>query len=232
MPGCPIRVRLAGEGRWGVVVETMSLKNVFDDVPWEEWVPQSYLVGARRVLHVEDGWLVAYSAASAGELFWASEDGQQRRSVSGARIVGFTRAPSGTILALAIGRARLGRGGVLALDHRPKGGAGEYATRLVASLPLEPSPVATGDADGRLLGFAQGFIFGVDESGRVENIHYVARNLGSVASLARSLDGTIYLGVECGVFRLVPDPASGGYREEFWSAKSGASGQWSSCVDV
>jgi hypothetical protein len=224
---CPVRVRVAGDGSNGVIAETLSILNAFDTVPWDECVPSQYLVGARRAFRVDDGWLVAYTGLGNGEMFWSSEDGRERKLLSGARVAGFTRARSGTVLALAIGRARLGRGGVLALDH---GERGEYAPRLIATLPIEPSPVAFDD-DGVLVGFAGGFIFRVDESGKVENVHYVARPVGRVASIAKSPNGVYYLGLECGILRLVPDEQEGGYREEWWSARNGASGRWTPCLD-
>jgi len=226
-PQCPMRVRVA-KGGSSVIADPLTIANAFDPVPWDECVPTPYLVGTRRALHVDDGWFVAYSGLSNGELFWSSEDGRDKRALSGARIAGFARAPSGTVLALAIGRARLGKGGVIALE-RTSDERGHYGARLIASLPLEPSPVAFDD-DGTLVGFAQGFVFRVNELGEVKNVHYVARNLGRVASIALGSDGVYYLGVECGVLRLVPEP-SGAYREEWWSARNGASGRWAPCLD-
>jgi hypothetical protein len=226
-PSCPMRVRVAGDD---VVAEPLTLANAFEPVPWGECVPPAYTVGARRVLRVEDGFLIAYDGLFHGETMWTSEDGSERRRVSGARVVGFARAPSGIVLALAIGRARLGRGGVLALEHR---GRGEWSSRLLAVLPVEPSPVAFDD-HGVLVGFAEGFVFRADETGAVENVHYVARALGRVASIARSANGTYFLGVECGVVRLVPVLASDGerpFREEWWSSRDGASGKWTACFD-
>lgn len=224
IPQCPVGVRVAGGG---VVAEPLSFLNAFDPVPWNECVPTEYVVGARRVLRVDDGWLVAYAGMSRGELFWTNDDGTEKKLLSGARVVGFSRAPSGRILALAVGRARLGRGGVLAFERRDRG---DYAPRLVASLPLEPSPIAFDDA-GRILGFAQGFVFRVDESGNVENVHYIARSVGRVASIAKGADGIYYLGLECGVLRIVPDGCGSGFREEWWSARDGASGRWPACID-
>src|SRR5262249_23091053 len=86
---------------------------------------------------------------------------------------------------------------------------------------------------GKLLTFAQGFIVRIDEHGKVENLHYLARNLGKVASLARGPNGDIFLGVDCGVIHLEPvaspAPNAAHFREEWWSANDGASGRWSAC---
>jgi hypothetical protein len=82
----------------------------------------------------------------------------------------------------------------------------------------------------RLVTYAQGFVVRIDESGRVESLHYVARDLGPVSSLARTQDGVLYLGLECGILRLVPRPApTRSFYEEWWSAKDGAPGHWSAC---
>ncbi|MBX3207625.1 MAG: hypothetical protein KF764_21425 [Labilithrix sp.] len=224
VPECPVRVRVLGDG---VVADTLSVLNAFDPLPWDECVPSEFIVGGRRVFRVDDGWLVAYAGSTRGELSWRSTDGLEKRVLSGARVVGFTRAPSGTVLALAVGRARLGKGGVLAIDRDARGA---YSPRLVAVLPLEPSAVAFDDG-GSLVGFAQGFVFRVDERGRLENVHYVARSVGRVASIAKGPSGVYYLGLECGILRLVPEPSESGFREEWWSARDGASGRWRPCVD-
>ena len=56
--------------------------------------------------------------------------------------------------------------------------------------------------------FAQGFVFRVDEAGHVENVHYVARDIGRVSSIARAPRGTYLLGLECGVLRVEPEQHS------------------------
>lgn len=235
---CPMRVRLAGPRGTSteneIIVDTQTVETAFDDVPWDECVPPEYLVGMRRAIRVDDGWLLAYSGYGEGEFVWTSEDGRERKTISGARVVGFTRSPtSGTVFGLAIGRARMGRGGALAFDRVRGSEHGVYAPRLIATLPLEPSPVSFDDG-GAILGFAQGFLFRIDESGRVENLHYIARNIGRVSSIARAPNGVIYLGLECGVLRLVPNhfvERDGPFREEWWSARDGASGRWTPCSD-
>jgi hypothetical protein len=217
---CPVRVRLFGEH---VVAEPATYAGAFDLLPWDECIPKEYLLGSRHVVRVDDGFLVAYEGTFASEVSWFSEDGAERRVVSNARVVGFARGRSGSILALGVGRARLGRGGVLRAVHT---GRGEWSFELAAVLPLTPS-TATFDDAGTLTGYAQRFLFRVGEDGRVENIHYVSRDLGRVASIARTSAGAYYLGLECGILRLVPEADT--YREEWWSAKDGASGRWSEC---
>jgi hypothetical protein len=220
-----MRVRVLGER---VTAEPATFAGSFDLFPWDECIPQEYLLGARHVLRVDDGFLVSYEGTFGAEVSWIGEDGRERRPVSNARIVGFARSSTGTILALGIGRARLGRGGVLRFDHV---GRGEWSTSLVAVLPLTPSAVAFDD-HGVLVGYAQRFVFRVDEEGNVENVHYVSRDVGRVVSIAHAAGGAYYLGLECGVLRLLPD-ASGdavhGFREDFWSARDGASGRWREC---
>jgi hypothetical protein len=211
-----MQVRVAGDH---VVAEPLSIFNAFEPLPWDECIPVDYFAGGRRVLRVDDGWLVAYTSPLQGELSWVDDNGTHKRTLSSARVVGFARAPSGTILALAIGRARLGRGGVLALDA-----ATGYAPRLVATLPIEPSAAAFDD-HGRLVGFAKGFVFAIDETGKLENAHYIPRDLGRVASIA-SAAGAYYLGLECGVLRIGADGA-----QTWWSARNGASGRWTRCLE-
>ena len=220
-PKCPIRVRL--DEHDGVIAEPFS---AFDPLPEEECVPPKYQIGQRRVLREEDGFIVAYAGAFEGDVFF--EGGRETRlHISSARLVGFARAPSGTILALGVGRARLGLGGVVALDRL---GYGEYVPRLIATLPVQPSSVVFDD-HGRLVTYAQGFIVRIDETGRVENLHYMARDVGRINSLARAEDGVLYLGLECGILRIVPrPPPSHEFDEEWWSAKDGASGHWSACL--
>ena len=216
---CPTRVRVFGDR---VVAGPVAFEASFEALPWDECVPRQYLTGARQVAHVEDGWLVAYEGVFGSEVFWASEDGTERASVSRARVLGFARAPSGAVLALASGPARLGRGAVLRFEHAAE--RAHWMPVIVAVLPIEPTGTAFDDG-GVIVGFAQGFVFRVDELGHVENVHYVARDLGRVTSIARAARGTYFLGLECGVLRVDPDDHS----EEWWSARDGASGRWSSC---
>ena len=213
---CPTHVRLVGQR---VVAE--PIPSPVEPVPWDECVPREYLTGARHVVHVSDGWLVAYEGFFGSVVFWASEDGHERNVVSNARVLGFAHAPSGGVLALASGRARLGRGAVLRFESR---GYGVWAPLLVTVLPVEPTGAAFDD-DGVLMGFAQGFVFRADEDGNVENVHYVARNIGRVTSIVRGPGATYFLGLECGVLRITLDA----HVEEWWSARDGASGRWSAC---
>ena len=223
VPGgvCPTRVRSLGDH---VVAEPMGVVDAFPSLPFSECVPREYAVGARHVLEVEDGFLVAYETPFEGVVFWTSRDGTDRRTIAGTRILGFVRSPSGRVLALARGKARLGRGGVLRLD---RAGRGEWRTTLLTVLPVEPSG-ATLDDHGVLVGFAEGFVFRADEDGHVDNVHYVSRFVGRVASIARDDSGSYYLGLECGVLRIdVADRDD--HREEWWSVRDGASGRWSPC---
>jgi hypothetical protein len=192
-------------------------------LPWDECIPREYLLGARHVVRVDDGFLVAYEGTFASEITWLSDDGSERRRVSSARIVGFARARSGAVLGLGIGAARLGRGGVVRFDHA---GRGEWEPRLVAVLPITPSG-AFFDDGGTIVGYGQRFVFRVDEDGRVENVHYLSRDVGRASSISRAHGGAYYLGIECGILRLAPGPD--GMREEFWSARDGASGVWREC---
>jgi hypothetical protein len=204
-----------------VVAEPSAFETSFDPLPWDECVPRQYMTGARHVVHVDDGWLVAYEGVFGSHVFWASEDGSDRRAVSQARVLGFARAPSGAILALAAGRARLGRGAVLRFEH---GDRGQWTPSILTVLPVEPTGTAFDDG-GVIVGFAQGFVFRVDEAGQLENVHYFARDIGRVTSIARAPRGTYFLGLECGILRVDPDD----HNEEWWSARDGASGRWSSC---
>jgi hypothetical protein len=215
---CPTRVRVVGDR---VVAEPVAFEASFDALPWDECVPRQYMTGARHVMHVDDGWLVAYEGVFGNEVFWASEEGRVRVTVSRARVLGFARAPSGAVLALAAGHARLGRGAVLRFEHA---GRGQWTPHIVTVLPIEPTGTAFDDG-GVIVGFAQGFVFRVDEAGQLENIHYVARDIGRVTSIAKAARGTYFLGLECGILRVDPEDHS----EEWWSARDGASGRWSSC---
>lgn len=215
-----------------VVVSALVTADKLDPLPWLEAESADYFIGSRRVIAVDDGWLVAYSPLYGlrGYVFGASADGRKRRSLSGVRIAGFARSPTGMILALAIGRARMGRGGVIAFDRSARGDADDVpdlTPRLVVPLPVEPSPVAFDDG-GVIVGFAEGFVFRVDERGRVENVHYIGRDIGRVTSIVKTVTGNYYLGLECGVLRLTPE-SDGTYREEWWSVRTGDSGRWTSC---
>ncbi|MBL8611385.1 MAG: hypothetical protein JNL38_28840 [Myxococcales bacterium] len=214
-PYCPVRVRVVGEQ---VVAESRSATGGFDDLPFEDCPPYQYY--ARHVIEVEDGWLVAYEGAFYSQIVWRSRDGADEQLVSAARITGFVRAPSGAVLGLAIARVRLGRGAVVRFERTPKG----WALRLVSILPLEPSP-AVFDDGGVLVGFAKGFVFRADEAGHVENVAYVARDVGHVGSIAKTGAGSYYLGLECGVLKIRADA----HVEEWWSARGGATGRWRGC---
>lgn len=219
---CPMRVSAAGSH-----VMAAPLENVdsFDRLPWDECVPRDFLGGSRRVLRVDDGFLVVYESDLASLVEWVSDDGLDHRDISHARLVGFAHPRSGTTLALGIGRARLGRGAVMRFVHA---GRGMWSLELVAVLPVEPSGV-TFDDNGTLVGYAQRFLFRVGEDGRVENVHYLSREVGVPTSIARTNDGTYFLGLECGVLKLTPHKDASGYDEAWWSAKTGGSGRWTWC---
>jgi hypothetical protein len=230
---CPIGVRVLGDH---VVAEPRTFGNTFDPLPFRTCVPVSYAIGARHVVRVDDGFLVAYDSAVASEVLWTDDEGREWRLVSKARIAGFARAPSGAPLALAIGRARLGRGAVVTFEKAGGPDArGAWTLRIVRPLPLPPQSVAFDDG-GAIVGFAGGFVFRADEHGRIENLYYVPRDLGRVASIARTKDGRVYLGLECGVLELAPAPPREGegtpppYVERWWSARDGASGRWRDCA--
>lgn len=221
-PGrCPIGVRVVGES---LVVEPRGVGRTFDPLPFRTCVPLAFAIGARHVLAVDDGYLVAYDSPMQSEVLWADEEGRETKLVSRARIGGFARGASGAPIAIAIGRARLGRGAVVTFDHA---GRGAWTLRILTPLPIEPQPVAFDDAAGGVIGFAGGFVFRADERGRVENLRYVARDVGRVASIARTRAGVVYLGLECGVLRLDARPMTS---EQWWSARDGASGRWRECA--
>lgn len=211
-----MRVRASGEH---VIAEPMFLEGSFDSLPFmrcPEFVPI-----ARHVLPVDGGYLVAEVGISQGELLFIDERGREETRIARGRFGGFARTPSGAVLAVASGRAHLGRGAVLRLDRRS---TGDWRATFLAVLPLEPAIVSLED-EGSIVAYADRFVFRVDERGRVENLHYLSRDVGRVASIARTPNGDLYLGVECGVIRV----RNG--EETWWSARDGASGRWRSCRD-
>jgi hypothetical protein len=229
---CPMLVRVVGEN---VVAEPATMERRIDPLPFETCPPIKYLLGGRHVLRVDDGWIVAYDDLFGGETFWFDEDGRYPRRLMRGRVLGLMRGASGAPMALAAGRAYLGRGAVIRFH---KNHEGRWTPRVVTVLPLEPSAVVRDSgAAGVMVGFAQGFVFRVDEEGRLENVHYLSRPIGHVSSIARSAGGAYYLGLECGILKLTPDPdatlegvkVEGAYKEEWWSARDGASGRWSRC---
>ncbi len=215
---CPMRARVVGER---VVAEPIT--SVVDPLPFEPCGAKDPRHGARRVLRVDGGWFVARDSVFASNLSWYSEDGALTRTLLAARVAGLVRAPSGDVLALAIGRAHLGKGAILRFSRQED----TWRPRFVAILPIEPSAVALDDG-GTLVGYADRFLFRVDEGGKLENLHYLSRDVGRVWSIARSPEGAYYLGLECGVLQLTR--AGGrGFREAWWSARDGASGRWREC---
>lgn len=209
-----MHVRASGEH---VIAEPMFLEGTFDSLPFlrcPELVPI-----ARRVMPVEGGYLVSEVGVTQGELLFIDEHGRDERRIARGRFGGFARTPSGAVLAIASGRAHLGRGAVLRLDQRS---TGDWRATFLTVLPLEPAIVALED-EGAIIAYADRFVFRVDESGKVENLHYLSRDVGRVASMARTANGTVYLGVECGVVRVENGV------ESWWSARDGASGRWRSC---
>jgi hypothetical protein len=216
---CAIRVRPRPEG---LVVETIGQGSTFDPLPGEECVPDSYLTGSRHVVAVDDGFIAGYEGPFGGEAFFVDQDGKGRRPLYRGRTLGFSRTASQDVLALVAGRAHLGRGAVLRLDREAS-----YRPRIVAVLPVEPSGVAFDDG-GAIVGYGDRFLFRVHHDGRVENVHYVAHDIGRVFSIARASDGGFYLGLDCGVLRLVPRAEA--HEEMWWSARDGASGRWSLCM--
>lgn len=211
---CPMRVRASGDH---VIAEPMFLEGSFDSLPFmrcPEFVPI-----ARHVLAVDGGYLVSEVGISQGELLFIDERGHDERRIARGRFGGFARTPSGSVLAVASGRAHLGRGAVLRLDQRA---TGDWRATFLAVLPLEPAIVSLED-EGSIVAYADRFVFRVDENGKVENLHYLSRDVGRVASIARTPNGDLYLGVECGVIRVKAG------EETWWSARDGASGRWRSC---
>jgi hypothetical protein len=213
---CPMHVRVSGDH---VIAEPMFLEGTFDSLPFmrcPDFVPI-----ARRVLPVDGGYLVSEVGITQGELLFIDERGRDERRIARGRFGGFARTSSGSVLAVASGRAHLGRGAVLRLDQRS---TGDWRATFLAVLPLEPAIVSLED-EGSIVAYADRFVFRVDDTGKLENLHYLSRDVGRVASIARTTNGTIYLGVECGVIRI----ADG--NETWWSARDGASGRWRSCRD-
>lgn len=197
----------------------MFLDGTFDSLPFmrcPDFVPI-----ARRVLAVEGGHLVAEVGITQGELLFIDDRGHDERRIARGRFAGFARAPSGAVLAVASGRAHLGRGAVLRLEERDRG---DWRATFLAVLPVEPS-IASLEDEGAIVAYAERFVFRVDENGKVENLHYLSRDVGRVASIARTTNGDLYLGVECGVIRVHDG------EETWWSARDGASGRWRSCRD-
>lgn len=211
---CPMRVRASGER---VVAEPMILDGTFDGLPFMRC--PAFVPIARRTLPVDGGYLVSEVGIGEGELLFIDEKGNDEKRIARGRFGGFARAPSGAVLAIASSRAHLGRGAVLRLEEHARG---DWRASFVAILPIEPAIVALDD-DGALVAYADRFVFRVDESGKVENLHYLSRDVGRVASIARTPSGVLYLGVECGVLRIE------GHDETWWSARDGASGRWRSC---
>jgi hypothetical protein len=210
-----MRVRASGER---VVAEPMFLEGTFDSLPFQRC--PAFVPIARHVLAVDGGFLVAEVGVTSGELLFIDERaGHDETRIARGHFGGFARARSGAILAIASGRAHLGRGAVLRLEQRARG---DWRATFLAVLPLEPALVAVSD-EGGLLGYAERFVFRVDDAGKVENLHYVSRDIGRVASIARSANGVLFLGVECGVLRIE------GTDESWWSARDGASGHWIPC---
>ena len=215
---CPIRVVPAGGDR--LIVEPLIFGQAFDSLPFLR-CPDGFWPVARHVLKTDEGYLVSEVGIEQGQLVWTDPRGDNERRIARGRFVGFARAQSGAILTLGVGRAHLGRGAVLRLDRS----AGEdWRAEVIAVLPVTPTTTAYDD-HGALIGYAERFVFRVDETGRVENLFYVSRDLGHVASIARTNEGTVYLGVECGVLKVTA------HGEEWWSAHDGASGQWTSCEE-
>lgn len=211
-----MRVRSAGDR---VVAEPMFLEGTFDGLPFMRC--PAFLPIARWVLPVDGGYLVSEVGITQGELLFIDDKGHDERRIARGRFGGFARTPSGAVLAVASGRAHLGRGAVLRLEQRSRG---DWRATFLAVLPLEPAIVSLED-DGGIIAYADRFVFRVDEDGKVENLHYLSRDVGRVASIARTPNGNLYLGVECGVIRV-----EGGV-ESWWSARDGASGRWRSCRD-
>lgn len=217
---CPLRVLPKPEG---LIVEALAgYGSMFDPLPTETCIPEQYLTGSRHVIAVEDGWVVGYEGPFGGETFFVNHDGSEKKPIFRGRALGFARAPSHDVLALVAGRAHLGRGAILRLDRNAS-----FRARIVAVLPIEPAGVAFDDG-GAILGYGERFLFRAHEDGRIENVHYLAREIGNVFSIARAADGGFYLGLDCGVLRLVPN--ANAHDELWWSARDGASGRWSICM--
>ena len=169
--------------------------------------------GTRRVMRVEDGWLVGLDAGEfGGSLWWFGPNGQDRKRLAVVNVVGFAKI-SGAALAL-VGLSHMGdeSGKVLRLERAAAGGG--WKAEVLADLGATPRAFAA-DTPGALLVLTTRGLARVRASGAVEQL-FQTPNYKSLYpnSMTLAPSGVIHVGMRHFVTRLTPSGNS--YREEWF----------------
>jgi hypothetical protein len=166
---------------------------------------------ARRVLRVEDGWLVGLDAGEfGGGLWWFNSDGREGRRLSDDNVVGFAEGASGVLALTGLAHAGFDHGRVL----RVEGGAGAgRRVEPLADLGAAPRSFVAEKKDSLLVLTTRGLVR-VKASGAVEQLIDTNYGLLYPNSMTLSPSGVIHVGMRHFVTRMTP--SGGGYKEEWF----------------
>jgi len=167
--------------------------------------------GDRRVIRVEDGWLVGLDEGEfGGALWWFSSDGKMSKKLADENVVDFARSSKG-VLAL-VGLAHLGfdSGKVLRIAE---GEAGNRRVEVLTDLGAAPRAFAAESSDSLLVLTTRGLVR-VGTSGTLAQLLPTNYGLLYPNSMTRSPSGVIHVGMRHFLTRLTPTGNS--YREEWF----------------
>ena len=170
-----------------------------------------YSKSARRVLRVEDGWLVGLDAGEfGGGLWWFNSDGGDGKLLSNDRVVGFAEGPKGVLVLTGIAHLGVDHGEVLLV----KGGAGVgRSVEPLADLGAAPRAFVAETGDSLLVMTTRALVR-VKSSGAVERLMNTNYGMLYANSMTLSPSGVIHVGMRHFITRLTP--SADGYKEEWF----------------
>jgi hypothetical protein len=167
--------------------------------------------GERRVLRVEDGWLVGIDVGEfGGGLWWFGPEGGGGRKLSAENVVGFARTSKGVLALTGLAHMGLDYGKVLSITD----GAGEgRKVEPFADLGAAPQTFVEESPDSLLI-LTTRALLRVSASGEVEQLLPTTYSSLYPNSMTLSPSGVVHVGMRHFVTRLTP--AAGGYKEEWF----------------
>ncbi len=164
-----------------------------------------YKDAPREIERVSNGFLVGYDGGEwGGVIVWFSPDLKHQYEISKHQVTHFVRR--GNALYALEGLSHLGRsqGQLLKLSVAA---SGRWKASVVAKLPQAPYAFAPFDEDSILV-VTDTQLLRVWFDGRIEQRYEIKTRLGPAYSAVRAADGTLYLGANSVVIRLIPTDVS------------------------
>ncbi len=177
--------------------------------------------GLRRVLEVEDGWIVALDVGEFGAgLWWIAKDGRRQKKLGEPHVVALIRTKVGVFAATGLDHGIPGRGEVLLIKKRH---GGDWQSKHFAFVG-DSAKTAIAAPDGGILVVTRTSLVHVSFGGKAKILHrgkwseffdtghgtFTTWHPGSVAVES---SGKILLGMNGAIVRLTP--TDDGYQEDW-----------------